>query len=159
MESSFSAAEHFRDGLAELRGDRSTEALEHLRTAHRLEPSNAEYRSYYGLSLGLSERRFDKALELCRSAAKEEFFNPDLYCNLALVHLSFGFKAEAIRYLRRGLMIDPQSPSILAEMKRLGVRRRPVLGFLRRGHIFNRWLGAFSPRDVSRAAQRSTARA
>ena len=44
---------------------------------------------------------------LCRSAAKEEFFNPALYHNLARVHLAFGFKAEGIRYLRRGLMIDP----------------------------------------------------
>jgi hypothetical protein len=28
------------------------------------------------------------------------------------VHLAFGFKAEAIRYLRRGLMIDPASEPI-----------------------------------------------
>ena len=36
------------------------------------------------------ERAFDRALELCRSAAKEEFFNPELYHNLARVHLAFG---------------------------------------------------------------------
>ena len=87
------------------------------------------------------DRRFNKALELCSAAVKEEFFNPDLYLNLARVHLAFGFKAEGLRYLRRALMIDPASASAQAELRRLGQRRRPVLGFLRRRHLFNLWLG------------------
>ena len=91
--------------------------------------------------MALVERRFDRALELCRSAAKEEFFNPELYHNLARVHLAFGFKAEAIRYLRRGLMIDPECQAICSELRQLGVRRRPVLGFLRRQNTLNRWFG------------------
>jgi hypothetical protein len=88
------------------------------------------------------DRRFDKALELCRSAAKEEFFNPALYHNLARVHLAFGFKAEAIRHLRRGQMIDPGNDAIETEMACLGVRRQPIFSFLRRRHVLNRWLGA-----------------
>jgi tetratricopeptide (TPR) repeat protein len=87
------------------------------------------------------ERRFEKALELCRSAAKEEFYNPELYHNLARVHMAFGFKAEAIRYLRRGLMIDPANASLAADLERLGRRRVPVLQFLPRNHPLNRWLG------------------
>jgi Flp pilus assembly protein TadD len=141
MDASFSAEEHFRRGLTALQENHSDEAGQHFREAHRLEPANPRYRSYHGLCIGLSERRFDKALELCRSAAKEEFFNPALYHNLARVHLAFGFKAEAIRYLRRGLMIDPGNAEIGSDLKRLGVRRRPVLGFLRRQHALNRWLG------------------
>ena len=103
--------------------------------------ANVRYRSYFGLCLGLAERRFDKALELCRSSAKEEFFNSTLYHNLARLHLAFGFKAEGIRFLRRGLMIDPHNVLILEEMQRLGVRKRPLIGFLRRRHLLNRWLG------------------
>jgi tetratricopeptide (TPR) repeat protein len=137
----FSAEEHFREGQSELDRQRFDAALEHFRAAQRLDPSSPRYRSYFGLCLGLGERRFDRALELCRSAAKEEFFNPALYHNLARLHLAFGFKAEGIRFLRRGLMIDPQNAAILAEMRALGIRRRPVLGFLRRGHLFNRWFG------------------
>ena len=137
----FSADEHFREGLSELDRQRFDAALEHFRAAQRLDPTSPRYRSYFGLCLGLGERRFDRALELCRSAAKEEFFNPALYHNLARLHLAFGFKAEGIRFLRRGLMIDPQNAAILAEMRALGIRRRPVLGFLRRGHVFNRWFG------------------
>jgi hypothetical protein len=43
-------------------------------------------------------------------------------------------------------MIDPQNAAILAEMRALGIRRRPVLGFLRRGHLINRWFGRLRSR-------------
>lgn len=141
MDSSFTADEHFRRGIDALGNDDHAAALEHFRAAQKVDPASARYRSYYGLCLGIAERRFDQALELCRSAAKEEFFNPDLYRNLAWVHLSFGFKAEAIRYLRRGLMIDPANLAIRQDLEKLGVRRRPALGFLPRSHLLNRWLG------------------
>ena len=147
MDASFTAEEHFRRGDIALSEETFAEALDHFRAAHRLEPASARYRSYYGMCLGLAERRFDKALELCRAAAKEEFFNPDLYRNLARIHLAFGFKLEGIRYLRRGLMIDPSSETIVADLRRLGVRRRPLLGFLRRRHLLNRWFGRLAHRD------------
>jgi len=141
MDATCSAQEHFRRGEAELAQGAPPRALVHFRAANRLDPTSPRIRSYYGLCLALAERRFDKALELCRSAAKEEFFNPLLYHNLARVHLSFGFKAEGIRYLRRGLMIDPGNELIAASLKDLGVRRRPPLRFLSRRHRLNRWLG------------------
>jgi hypothetical protein len=126
-----------------MRKGRDAEAFEYFRTAHTLDRSNPRYRSCYGLEMALVERRFNEGLELCRSAAKEEFFNPELYHNLARVHLVFGFKAEGMRYLRRGLMIDPGHKAIHEELHRLGLRRSPVLGFLPRRHALNRWLGRF----------------
>lgn len=141
MDATFTADEHFRQGQTLLDQELAAEALEHFRAAHGLDSESARYRSYYGLGLALVERRFNKAVELCRSAVKDEFFSPDLYRNLAQVHLAFGFKAEGIRYLRRGLMIDPGSRSIIGDLERLGVRRRPVLPFLPRRHVLNRWLG------------------
>jgi tetratricopeptide (TPR) repeat protein len=141
MDLSFSAEEHFQRGRVALdRGD-LPEALENFRASHRLDPASARFRSYCGLVVGLAERRFDRALELCRSAAKQEFFNPDLYHNLARVHLAFGFKSEAIRYLRRALMIAPDHKPTLAELRSLGIRRRPTLGFLRRRNRLNRLAG------------------
>ena len=88
------------------------------------------------------EERFEEAVELCQGAAKQEFFNPDLYWNLARLHLGFGFKAEGVRYLRRGLMIDPAHPAILEALRDLGDRAAPVLTFLPRQHPVHRWLGA-----------------
>ena len=141
MDAKFSAEEHYRRGCELLADERCPDAFEHFRAAHELERSNPRYASYYGLGLALVERRFNRAVELCRGAVKEEFFSPDLYRNLAQVHLVFGFKAEAIRYLRRGLMIDPGHARILADLESLGLRGQPVLGFLPRRHFVNRWLG------------------
>jgi tetratricopeptide (TPR) repeat protein len=141
MDAKFSAEEHYRRGCELMAADRCPDAFEHFRAAHELERSNPRYASYYGLGLALVERRFNRAVELCRGAVKEEFFSPDLYRNLAQVHLVFGFKAEAIRYLRRGLMIDPGHARILGDLDDLGLRGQPVLGFLPRRHFVNRWLG------------------
>jgi tetratricopeptide (TPR) repeat protein len=141
MDSTFTAEDHFRRGSDALQEERAQDALGHFRAAHRLEPSSALYASHYGLSVGLVERRLDRALALCREAAKREFFNPVHYLNLARLHLAFGFKAEAVRFLRRGLMIDPANGPIVELMRELGVRRRPPLGFLRRQNLLNRWLG------------------
>ena len=141
MDAKFSAEEHYRRGCELLADERCPDAFEHFRAAHELERSNPRYASYYGLGLALVERRFNRAVELCRGAVKEEFFSPDLYRNLAQVHLVFGFKAEAIRYLRRGLMIDPGHARILEDLQDLGLRGQPVLRFLPRRHFVNRWLG------------------
>jgi tetratricopeptide (TPR) repeat protein len=154
MDTKFSADEHFRRGRAALDCNNHSVALEHFRAAQRVDPNSPRYRSYYGLCLGTAKRRFDQALELCRSAAKEEFYNPELYRNLAQVHLVFGFKAEGIRYLRRGLMIDPENQQILDDLMELGVRRRPPLGFLPRRHMINRWIGMFRGRPQADARER-----
>jgi tetratricopeptide (TPR) repeat protein len=146
MDASCSAEEHFRRGEAELENGDHSLALEHFRSANRLDPTVPRYRSYLGLCLGLAERRFDKALELCRSAAKEEFFNPLLYHNLARVHLAFGFKSEGIRYLRRGLMIDPDNSPIETDLRAMGIRRASSLRFLSRRHLLNRVLGSLRER-------------
>src|SRR3990172_9992432 len=140
MDASFTAEEQYRQGRARLAEGRQREALGCFRTAHQIDRANPRYRSHYGLALAIVERRLDKAVELCRSAAKEEFYNPELYQNLAPVYMAFGFKSEAIRYLRRGLMIDPANASLAEDLERLGRRCVPVLQFLPRDHLVNRWL-------------------
>jgi Flp pilus assembly protein TadD len=159
MDTPLTAAEHFCRGEAALAAEDYSSALEHFRSAHRLEPANPRHRSYYGLCLGLAERRFDRALDLCRAAAKEEFFNPVLYHNLARVHLAFGFKAEAIRFLRRGLMIDPHNEAIGTHLGQMGMRCPSVLGFLRRRHVVNRWLGRLRHRREIRSMRPRSATA
>jgi tetratricopeptide (TPR) repeat protein len=141
MDVSFTAEEDYRRGRELLFEGRDDDALASFRGAYELDRTNPRYRSFYGLSIALVERRFNEGLELCRSAAKEEFFNPELYHNLARVHMAFGFKSEAIRYLRRGLMIDPGNQPMAHELSELGKRRSPVLHFLPRRHPVNRLLG------------------
>jgi len=137
-----SAEELFVRGSELFERGEMQEALTHFRAAHHRDATNARYRSYFGVCLGLAERQFEQGRDLCRSAVKQEFFNPDLYCNLARIHLAFGFKSEGVRFLRRGQMIDPANVSIACELRSLGLRESPVLQFLPRRHALNRWLGA-----------------
>ena len=152
MDATGTADEQYRRGKDLLAAGQEEAALVCFRAAHRLDPTSARYRSYYGLGLAVCERRFSEALELCRSAAKEEFFNPELYHNLARVHGAFGFKSEAIRYLRRGLMIDPANTGLTEDLDVLGRRRVPVLQFLPRRHLVNRLLGRLRHRIPPRPA-------
>ena len=141
MHATHTAEQEISRGKALLEEGAHPEALERFRAAYALDRSNPRYRSYYGLGLALAERRLDRALELCRAAAKQEFFNPSSTTTWARVHLAFGFKTEGLRYLRRGLMIDPAHDGMRRELIELGRRQRPVLTFLPRRHPVNRLLG------------------
>ena len=83
---------------------------------------------------------------------RQEFYNPDLYQNLARIYLAFDFKADAIRFLRRALMVDPENAAVHRRLAELGIRRRPLIRFLPRGHALNRLLGRVQARMLGRAA-------
>jgi tetratricopeptide (TPR) repeat protein len=116
-------------------------AVQTLRPVFDEDRAHAQVRSWYGLALGLARNRYHEAVEFCQSAVRQEFFNPDLYLNVARLNLAFGFRAESLRYLRRARMIDPGNESIQLLVEQLGPRSVPVLRFLPRRHLLNRWLG------------------
>ena len=142
----FSAEEHYRRGIALLEGGHGQDGFEHLSRAYLGDPQSARFRSAYALALALVRGQFLGAVELARAAVRQEFYNPDLYLNLSRIYLAFDFKAEAVRYLRRGLMVDPESVHLLRRLGELGVRRRPTLRFLPRGHVLNRFAGRVQAR-------------
>ncbi len=133
--------EHHRMGLGLLDRGKGREAVDHLKRAHAREPNNPKYCSSYALARALVQREFLGAADLARSALRAQFYNPDLYLNLARIYLAHDFKSEAVRVLRRGLMLDPEHPRIAQHLARLGIRRRPPIPFLGRGHLLNRLLG------------------
>ncbi|MBI5642195.1 MAG: hypothetical protein HY954_01825 [Deltaproteobacteria bacterium] len=97
--------------------------------------------SYYALSLANVEGNYDKAISLCLMAAEKEFYNPEIYLNLGRIFLLNGQKSVAVRAFRKGLKFDNSNHSLLHEMRNLGVRRRPVLTFLPRQNVVNKYLG------------------
>lgn len=125
-----------------LDANRNEEALQCLREARDLAPDHAQLRSMLGLAIARVDGDFETSRSLCESAAKQEFFNPDVYLNLAQVYLRFGRRPEALRYLRRGQMIDPGNARIDAALLDLGRRRMPIVPFLPRRHMLNRALGS-----------------
>ncbi len=102
--------------------------------------------SYYAVSLARVEGNYDKAISLCLMAAEKEFYNPEIYLNLGRVFLMNGQKSVAVRAFRKGLKYDNSNMRLLDEIKRLGVRRRPVLAFLPRQHVVNKYLGKLAGR-------------
>lgn len=149
-ELSVEARDAFEQGRRQLEAAEAAGALSMLRRAHALAPEHAQIRSWLGLAIALAERDFEQARTLCESAAKQEFFNPDLYLNLARVYLSVGRRPEALRYLRRGQMIDPGHEAIRHAIGELGLRRVPILPFLPRRHVVNRMLGGVRSLVVDR---------
>ncbi len=142
----FTPEEHYQRGQALMESGHRRDALEHLSRAYLSDPQNACYRSAYALALALVRQQFTGAVELARGAIRQEFYNPELYLNLARIYLAFDVKAEAIRFLKRGLMVDPDSATLQGSLAELGVRRRPPLRFLPRTHPANRLLGRLQAR-------------
>lgn len=148
MSGILSPEESLRRAQELLRSGLEMAALEHFANAHRRDPANPRYRSYYGWAVAMIEHRLDRGLALCRSALRDAGDSPDVYHNLARIMLAHGRKTEAFKYVRRGLMVDPRHAPLLLEWRRLGVRRPPVLPFLPRRHFLNRVLGRLRGRLV-----------
>lgn len=132
----------FLEGLVMFHRFAYREAQECFQAALDADSDHARARSYLGVCVGICDRRFENAVALCTSASKQEFFNPEVYLNLARVYLHFGFKTEGRRFLLRGQMIDPANIEIASALEQLGARLSPVLRFLPRRHFINRWLGS-----------------
>ena len=132
--------------MQRLKRGRDQDGFEQLSRAHLSEPDSARYRSSYALALARVRGEFMQALSLARTAVHQECYNPDLYLNLARIYLNFNFKPEAVRFIKRGLMIDPKHSSLREAMGVLGSRRSPALKFLPRDHPLNRILGRFRGR-------------
>ncbi|MEB2343398.1 MAG: tetratricopeptide repeat protein [Deltaproteobacteria bacterium] len=144
-----------------LRSGLEMAALEHFASAHERAPEDPRYRSHYGWAVAMVEHRVDRGVSLCRSALRDAADQPELYHNLARILLAHGRKNEAIKYIRRGLMVDPRNAALTLEWRRLGIRRPPVLSALPRGHVVNRLLGRLrgvfvrdhvAPRELAEAA-------
>lgn len=135
------ASRLFKRGLSALEAGRLEDAVDALREAHERAPEHARVRSNLGLAIARANGDFSEARTLCEDAAKQEFFNPDLSLNLAKVYLRFDRRSEALRYLRRGQMIDPGHEPIRRTIDSLGQRRLPIVPFLPRRHPVNRALG------------------
>jgi len=143
-------------GCAYLKEANYKEALIYLRRMliHYQEDTSAvvppELLSYYGLALAFGENRFTEAVTYCTTAIKKEFYRPDFYVNLARVHLRSNRRSSAVDVLNKGLKVDGGDPGILAELRKLGMRRKPFFGFLTRGNALNKYLGMIASRLQTR---------
>ena len=141
------AEDSFEKGILALEQNEWREATAFFEAALTLERKltprtpQARYRSYYGLCLGLAKKRHEDAINICRSAIQMECYNPDLHWNLGRVLFNAGRKREAYRAFVKGVRQQPRHKGLVTDLRRMGMRKRPVLPFLRRTHPINVALG------------------
>jgi len=141
------AEESFEKGMHAMGDGRDEEALAFFEAAIELErrygmgKPQARYLSQYGLFLGLSGRRRYEGVRFCREAVAMEGYNPDFQWNLGRALMSANRRREAYVALRKGLRLQRDHRGIIADLKRMGVRRRPPLPFLGRDNPVNVFLG------------------
>lgn len=98
------------------------------------------FNSYLAVCIAKERGQFNKALTLCKDAMAAEPDNAAHYLNLGRVHLFQGQKMEALKIFREGLPFDGEM-RIVRELDRLGIRRSPVIPFLKRTNPINKYLG------------------
>ncbi len=112
-----------------------------FRKALKIKPLEPRYLSYLGLSIALVDKKADEAIILCEEAAREVYYDPDLFCNLGRVYLQFGRKKEAFIAFKRGLAVDLDNERIHRQLVDMGIRKPLVFPFLKRSHFANHYAG------------------
>jgi len=142
----------FQRGMDLMQRGQSRDALAFLRAAVDLDEGHsggysrqARYESYYGLCLSQNTSRLREALTHCRKAVQMEAYRADVWLNLGRVALAARRRGEAYRAFEQGRLIDPTHAGIARELKKLGVRRPPVVAFLPRQSPINVMLGRLRP--------------
>ncbi|MCC7203108.1 MAG: hypothetical protein IT393_10675 [Nitrospirae bacterium] len=139
--------EFFYDGIKLLKDRRYIDALDSIKTAIKTsgyedaDKIPATYLSYLGLATALAEKKYRAGALICENAIKKEFYNPLFYLNLGKVYAAGGYKLKAIEAFNKGLQIDGSYDEIINELKKMGIRRRPIVPFLTRTHALNKHLG------------------
>ncbi len=120
---------------------RYADALAHFKEAVVLEPMACGYLSYLGLATAHAERRFADAEQLCRRSIEREYHRPEHYHNLGEVQLLAGRRKEALKAFNQALSWNPSYEASLDALRKMGVRRPPVIPALSRNHPINVFLG------------------
>ena len=122
----------------------------------------ARYRSYYGLCLGLAKKSHEDAIKMCESAIHLERYNPDLHWNLGRVLYNAGRRRDAYRVFVEGVSQQPGHRGLVNDIRRMGMRKKAVLPFLRRNNPLNVALGRMRAEAETRtqlSGRRATRRA
>lgn len=134
------AGGEIRLGLEALREGRTLAALACFEKASSGAAEDPVRASCLGYCIAKERGQRKRGIELCRAALERDPGNPIHTLNLARIHLLGRDKPAAIAVLREGMRRSP-SPELVAELELLGLRRPPILPFLKRSNPLNRYLG------------------
>ncbi len=129
-----------REGITAIANGNTLMALMHFEEANRQGGANPTVFSYLGFCLAREHRQFNKGASLCTRAIQAEPNRSVHYLNLGRVYLMAGQRGRAISAFRHGLKRE-RNQQIINELRKMGLRKSPVLGSLRREHFLNKLLG------------------
>ena len=150
MTQELSSEELFKIGIELLQEKKYSHALAVLNEAIKkgdyedVQEIPPHYLSYFGLAMALAEKRFRHGAAFSATAIKRELYNPDFYLNLGKVYVAGGYKRKAIDAFHNGLKIAGENSEIRVEIKKIGIRHKPIIPFLPRTHVVNKFLGLLS---------------
>lgn len=97
--------------------------------------------SFLGYGIARYQKQVKEGLRLCQHAVKTSFYSPECHLNLARVQILAKNRKGAVHAIAQGLALDPRNAALRALHAEIGVRKRPVVGFLSRDNPVNRTLG------------------
>lgn len=130
-------------GVELLRQGDKLRALKMFELSYELNNS-PECRSYLGFLSATERGLVRKGIDLCHSSIEDDPQNPLHYLNLGKLLYSVEKKNEAVETVRKARGMN--APGELVDemegwLKMVGIRKRPVLPFLRRSHPINKYVG------------------
>ena len=131
----------FEEGRAAFAARDLAAAHQAFERAHRKDPREPRFMSWYGVTLVLVEKNSVLGVELCDQALRLVGPDPELLLNLARVHLALNQRERAVKAVLRGLELFPGDARLVAARDGIGIRRPPVISFLSRNNPLNRVLG------------------
>jgi len=96
--------------------------------------------SFYAFCIAKERGEFQKAISICNASISRDPGNSLHYLNLGKIHLLKRDNKEAISVFRQGMSFE-ENRQIADELNRLGTRKPPVIPFLKRSNIVNKYLG------------------
>lgn len=126
-------------GLSALEQGHGLVALVHFESAAKisLTPTVA---SCLGYCMAKEYQQYQMGVTMCVSALKQEPDNALHYLNLARIQDLAGHRQKAISILRKGLR-QRGHHQVIAELRRLGLRKSPIFPHLSRDNPLNKYGG------------------
>lgn len=98
------------------------------------------WHSRFGFCIAKQRGHLTRAFKLCRGAIEHDPGNPLHYLYLGKVYLVAGNTFEALQSFRQGMILGG-SKELEQMLDSIGTRKRPVIVFLSRNNLLNKYLG------------------
>ena len=125
-------------------------ALTLLTHALKKFPDDPFLLSYYGCLEAIINKNYAYGVDTCSRAIEilnekipfgKDIFCPTFYLNLGRAYLASGNKTDAVKAFQTGLSYEAENRDLLWEIKKIGMRRAPLMPSLSRSNPINKYVG------------------